>query len=105
MTDTFIKQPSEILDYMVEADNFFEDNPQDDISSVVVTVTGTGIAPDLVVGPNALPETQLLGSPPQDFKVWLGDGTNGVTYKVTTVMTTADGRVKEHEFKIKVKDR
>lgn len=105
MTDTFIKQPSEILDYMIEADNFFETNPEDDIQGVTVTTTGTGIPPELELGPGGLPDFQLLGSPPQDYKIWLGGGVDGITYKVTTVMTTQDGRVKEHEFKIKVKDK
>jgi len=31
-------------------------------------------------------------------------GATGTTYKLTVTATTADGRVKQDEFKVKVKD-
>jgi hypothetical protein len=37
-------------------------------------------------------------------KVWFGGGVSGVTYKVTIVGTSNDGRIKEVELRMKVKE-
>lgn len=37
-------------------------------------------------------------------KVWLSGGTDGRTYDVTVTASTADGRVKEEKFVIRIKD-
>lgn len=102
---TFTKQPSEVLDYDIDMSDWFEDISGDDIQSVTVTVTGSGVAPDLVLGPDALPDHQLVGSPSTRFKVWAGDGVDGSTYKVTSRVLTSAGREKEVDFKIKVKEQ
>lgn len=101
---TFDKQPSDVLDYDVDLSEWFEDIPGDDIQSVTVVTTGTGIAPELVLGPDALPEFQLIDSPSVRFKVWIGSGVTGQSYKVTAKVVTGAGREKEIDFKIKVKD-
>lgn len=102
--DIFTKQPSEVLDYDVDLEEWFQDIPGDDIESVALTTTGTGINPDLILGPNGKPAYQLLGSPSVRFKVWIGGGVDGQTYQVTCQITTEGGREKEVDFKIKVKD-
>lgn len=37
-------------------------------------------------------------------KVWVSSGENGVTYKITVTMTTAGGRVREADVKVKFRD-
>ena len=37
-------------------------------------------------------------------KVWLAGGVDGMTYKVTTTVTTTGGRVKQAEIKLKVRE-
>lgn len=101
---TFTKQPSEVLDYDVDLEEWFVDIPGDDIETVTVSVTGTNLAPDLVLGPDGQPEVQLIGDEPVRFKVWAGGGVNGVTYQITAKILTEGGREKEVDFKIKVKE-
>lgn len=103
---SFIKQPSEVLDYDVDMSDWFSPIPGDDIDSVVITVTSLmEDVPTLVVGP--LPHTPytLIGANPTVFKLWLGGGTEYVDYIVTCVVTTEQDRKKEVEFKIKVRDK
>ncbi len=106
----FIKQPSEIVDYAIKMTDWF--SPLDDndfISSVAVTSSpafGVG-AGDLQLGPGALPNTTLVADNSgldRIAKIWIGAGTDGVTYTVTAVLTTDLGRVEEVDFKIKVKE-
>jgi len=101
---TFEKQPSEVLDYDIDMSEWFEDIGSDDIESVTVTVDGTGIAPSLVLGPDAFPIFDILGSSSTSFKVWVGGGVDGQSYKITAKVVTAAGREKETDFKIKVKE-
>ena len=37
-------------------------------------------------------------------KIWTSGGTDGATYKVTATLTTAGGRTKQAEIKVKVKE-
>jgi len=99
------KQPSEIYDYYVTGEDYFDEiEDTDEIDSIVVTKDIT-TTPDLEIGPAAFPEYVLVGDNPQDFKVWLGAGLDGSTYKITCVITTLVGRVEEFEFKLKVKEK
>jgi hypothetical protein len=104
--DTYVKQPNDVLDYDVDLALWFADIPGDDIESVVITVsTSAPEVPTLVIGPDTHPEYVLLGSNPVRFKMWIGGGTNFVDYKVTCLIRTEQDRTKEHEIKIKVRDR
>lgn len=87
---TYTKQPADVLDYDVEYSDFM--GGIDALSSKTVTATPTGINVD---------SSSIVGT---RVKVWLSGGTNGVTYKITVTATTSDGRVKQDEFKVKVKD-
>ena len=87
---TYTKQPADVLDYDVDYAEFL--NGTDTLASKTVTATPTGINVD---------SSTIVGT---RVKVWLSGGTNGVTYKVTVTATTGDGRVKQDEFKVKVKD-
>ncbi|HCC63383.1 MAG TPA: hypothetical protein DEQ55_19830 [Pseudomonas sp.] len=104
--DVFSKQPNDVLDYDVDLTDWFADIADDDIESVEITVTSTAEpVPALVLGPVPHNPYTLLGASPQRFKLWLGGGTHFVDYVVTCVVRTEQDRVKEVEFKIKVRDR
>ena len=102
----FSKQPNDVLDYDVDLTEWFSDIPGDDIESVEITITSAMESePALVVGPAPHPEHVLMGASPTRFKIWLGGGTHYIDYIVTCVIRTEQDRVKEVEFKIKVRDR
>jgi len=92
--DKFTKQPADIdtvdvsfVDYLAERG--------DTGASVAVAVSG----PDEAL---TNPANSLLDGV---AKVWLSGGTNGSTYKVTVSLTTAAGRLKEHDFNVKIKEQ
>ena len=87
---TFIKQPADKLDYDVTYRQWL--TPGDNVESAVVDVS----PPGLVV------EHVFVNDP--TVKIWLSGGASGVTYKVAVTINTADGRVKQDEFRVKVKD-
>lgn len=87
----FIKQPQDELDYDVYCGDWL--TPGDNIGTVVVdSIAPVGLTVDSI----------FINDP--SVKFWLSGGISGVSYKITALATTADGRVKEFEFKIKVKD-
>lgn len=87
---TFTKQPAEKIDYDIDYSAWL--TPGDDIASVVVTIDKTGLT---------IPQPQQA-SPV--IKVWVSGGVDGAAYKITVTATTDDGRLKQDEFKIKIKD-
>lgn len=103
---TFTKQPRDVLDYDVDLSDWFQETPEDDIEAVEITVTCfTEDEPTLMVGPAPHPAYVLMGANPVRFKVWAGGGTDGADYMVNCLIRTEQDRVKEIEFKIKVRDR
>lgn len=91
MLGVLTKQPADILDYDV---NFEEWLSEDD------TVASAGA----VVEPaGEITITDVLISNPI-VKIWLAGGVDGSSYKITVTTTTAFGRKKETEFRIRVKD-
>jgi len=84
------KQPSETLDYDVSYASFFSTRT-DDIATVSATAE-TG----LTIGAQARLDKVL--------KVFISGGTDGASYKVTVVMTTTTGVIKEDEFVITIKE-
>jgi hypothetical protein len=108
---TFTKQPAEVRDVDIRFGAYFDALGGDTISSVEVEVTSgnTGGAGDLVFGPGALPSTVLTadidtGTAEQTVKVWIGAGTTAITYVVTMTMTSVAGRVREVDFRVRVKE-
>lgn len=87
---TFTKQPVEVKDYDLDYSEWLV--AADTVEAAEVTVEPSG----LTVG--------SVFTQDKKIKVWLSAGTNGTVYKLTVTMTTADGRVKQDEFKVKVKD-
>lgn len=87
---TFTKQPVDVKDYDLDYSEWLV--AADTVEAAEVTVEPSG----LTVG--------SVFTQDKKIKVWLSAGTNGTVYKLTVTMTTADGRVKQDEFKVKVKD-
>lgn len=86
----FQKQPAERLDYDLDYVEWHVDG--DTVVSATVAVAPAGLTI----------ESHFVNDP--FVKVWVSGGTHGATYKVTVTATTSGGRIKQDEFKIKVKD-
>lgn len=84
------KQPGETLDYLVSYLDFFA-NRTDLIATVEVTPE-SGLT---------LVSTAINA---KSVTIVLSGGSNAVSYKVTIVMTTTSGIVKEDEFYITIKE-
>lgn len=111
--DTFLKQPDEILDFDVDFSAFLTASSADTLSATwTVTVSGGVTSEDQTTYlDNSLPipdylhvDTSTRNTAHTIIKVWLSGGRDGIKYKVTVVATTVGGRVKEHDFYIRVKD-
>lgn len=87
---TIHHQPSDIRDYDIDFGEWF---PSDDsVTSTVISVAPVGLTVNYAI------QTPRV-------KVWLrSGGVSGTTYKVTVKATTTQGRAKEVELKVKVKD-
>lgn len=88
---TFNKQPVEVLDYDIDYSEWL--TAGDNVQS---------IAAPLVEPAGLVVDSTFVNDPV--VKIWLSGGISGTTYKITVTMTTADGRVKQDEFRVKVKD-
>lgn len=90
MLGNFTKQPVDVVDYDIDYSEWL--TAGDNVQSTDVTVSPSGLTVDSV----------FVNDP--RLKIWVSGGTNGTTYKITATTTTADGRVKQDEFRVKVKD-
>lgn len=89
------KQPAEVLDYDIDFTQWLPTT--DSIVSAAASLEGTSDGL-LVLG-----ATNVFGNG-KKVKQWVSGGTSGQTYQVQIRITTGDGRVKEAEFKVKVKE-
>ena len=87
---TFIKQPADVMDYDVEYQEWL--SPGDTLESAQVTPS-----PDSIT-------VQVVNLVDSRANIWLADGEVGTTYKFTINATTAYGRVRQDEFRVKIKD-
>ncbi len=87
---SFTKQPVEVKDYDIDYSEWL--TAGDNVQSATVAVAPTGLT-----------VTSVFVNDPR-VKIWLSGGTDGTQYKLTVTMTTADGRIKQDEFKVRVKD-
>ena len=87
---TFIKQPADITDYDVEYQEWLPVG--DSLLSTQVTVS-----PDTIT-------IQAARVVDQRVNIWLAGGAAGTTYKFTVTTTTTQGRVRQDEFRVKIKD-
>ena len=86
----FTKQPVEIIDYDIDYSEWL--TAGDNVQGATVEVSPVGLTV----------ESTFINDP--RVKIWVSGGTTGTTYKLTVTATTAYGRVKQDEFKVKVKD-
>jgi hypothetical protein len=92
LLDTKTKQPVEKLDFDISYEDWL--TPGDGISPENITIKID--RPELVCDFFTVSGVVL--------KVWLSAGVTNVTYKVTITVETDDGRIKQDEFRVKVKD-
>lgn len=90
MLGTVIKQPADVLDYDIDFERWLTDG--DALSSAVAVVDDDGLTID---------DVTVIGTV---VKVWVSGGEDGATYKITATATTNDGRVKEEDFRIRVRN-
>ena len=88
---TFLKQPLERLDYDID---FSEWLPVGDTIVLATVVATTGI----------IAEEPLIDVTKKVLKVWVTGGATGNTYKIQVTAETTEGRIKEGEIRIKVKE-
>ena len=82
------KRPDDTLDYDVEFERWLSDG--DTITSAVATSDQASLVVESVA---------VFGT---IAKVWLSAGTAGLSYTITVTATTAQGRIKEVTFNVRV---
>lgn len=92
---TFIMQPADEWDYDIRYDKWL--TPSDGLSDTV--------APEVTVEPEGLNIEKVI----RDYdnkvvKIWLSGGEDGVRYKVEVTVRTREGRTRQDEFFIAVRD-
>lgn len=88
---TYPKQPLERLDYDIDFSEWLSTG--DTIVSASV-IAATGI----------VAEAPLVDATQKIVKVWITGGTSGGTYKIQVTAITSEGRIKEGEIRIKVRE-
>ena len=100
--ERFDKQPADVLDFDIDLRRWFKTLPGDEVvSATVEVVEGDG---SLVLGPSPHVAAVIFGDARQMVKIWIGGGTDGQTYKLRALMTTKQDRVKEVDFKLRVRE-
>lgn len=85
------QQPADVQDYDIEFAEWFP--PGDEITGCFISV-----APSMPLPPSYAIQGQRV-------KVWIyAGGTAGIKYQVTVRPTTNDGRVKEVELMVRIKE-
>lgn len=92
MLATIIKQPADHLDYDVDYGRWLPDGDAVTMAEIAVEPAG-----DLVI--ESVQITDRI------VKVWVSGGEDGATYKITVTASTSWGRIKETEFRIRVRER
>lgn len=91
---TYIKQPSDRLDYDIDYTEWLTSGDTVISATVVIDITETsGLTIDTPIISGGV-----------IVKLWVNDGVNGRTYKATVTATTDQGRIKQDEVRFKVKD-
>lgn len=91
MIPIYTKQPGDNVDYDVDLSSWL---PSTDTVLSAVAVSESGIT----LGTTSINTTTKI------VKQWVSGGTTGNRYKVTLTITSVEGRIKEVDFYIKVKE-
>ena len=100
---TFPKQPAERLAYDIDLTDWFQaliDVDQLDSATLDIVSATDGDPDNMTAALNAT----FLGTPPTIIKVWVEGGLDGVDYQLTVRATTTQGRIKEVDFRVRVKE-
>lgn len=100
---TFPKQPGERLAYDIDLTDWFQaltDVDELDSATLDVVSASDGAPENMLATLNA----SFLGTPPTIVKVWAEGGLDGVDYQLTVRATTTQGRVKEIDFRVRVRE-
>lgn len=94
------QQPSEVVDYLIDLTVWIPEN--DSVIDTVARVThSTHLDPSVPIEMRVWVTDKATRKP----KIWCADGTNNIEYKITVLVTTAAGRVKEVDYKILVREQ
>lgn len=85
------KQPVDYLDYDINFEEWLVDD------DAVESATAVSSAPTELVVSNVMILSPIV-------KMWVAGGLDGQTYKITVTATTVQGRIKEVDFMIRVRD-
>lgn len=91
--DTFFKQPSDVLDYDVDFSRWLPAG--DTITSATADIDIVG---EVTINAIQIPSDGLT------VKLWLAGGVTNGRYKVTVHAATTQGRSKEVDFILRVRD-
>lgn len=87
---TFTKQPIDRLDYDFDYSKFLANTDVVETAEFIVEPEGLYIDAEIVE--------------PTFTKVWVHGGVAGTVYKISCTVTTAHGRVKQDEIKVRVRE-
>lgn len=95
---TITKQPADFLDYDITYEKWLVGT--DAISFIETHVTRDD---DKVLGDDDLKVKYTINNTPV-VKLWLKDGVDRENYKIEITVTTDDGRIKQVELRVRVRD-
>lgn len=87
----FEKQPSEVLDYAADLSEWL---PEGDFAASATATADVGITID----------STIIADAGTSIRVWLSGGMSGQKYKIQVLFVSDQGRTKEYEFVVKVKE-
>lgn len=96
---TFVKQPADALDYDLDFTNWLADADPDDIIVNASSVLTSSLSPPGL----SLGLTTVFGDSKM-VKIWVNGGTSGELGKVATTITTVNGRTKQVDWRVRVRE-
>lgn len=97
MLGTIMKQPTDQLDYDVDFNRWLTCDDRILTVEHKITPENKEENENWLIVKSVMIEDGIV-------KVWLAGGESPATYKVTIIAGTRDGRIKEIDFKVRVKD-
>ena len=96
---TFVKQPADELDYDLDFTEWLADaDPADTLQAAESALISNHTPATLVLGP-----TIIFGDDKQ-VKIWVSAGADGELGKVATTITTTNGRTKQVDWRVRVRE-